>query len=239
MPLAFVAGSTGYSGRAVVRELLRKGYRVVAHVRPDSPDRDARCAALRAEGAEPDSTPWEAPAMEETLARLQPDVVFALLGTTARRARAAAEAGLPAESYSSVDGALSLLLLGAARASPSRPKFVYLSALGAGGRGAYLSVRGEVEAAVRASGLPFLIARPAMLSGSDRAEPRRAERAATRISDALLDAAALLGARRLRDRLSSLDATTFARGLVAMAAGSGPSPGVVGPEALRAAGTSA
>ena len=33
---AFVAGATGYTGRAVVERLVADGFEAVAHVRPDS-----------------------------------------------------------------------------------------------------------------------------------------------------------------------------------------------------------
>ena len=102
MPTAFVAGATGYTGREVVRVLRESGVSTVAHVRPDSPRLAEWRARFGALGAEVDTTPWDAPAMATTLARVQPAIVFALLGTTRRRARAAAERGA-AESYASVD----------------------------------------------------------------------------------------------------------------------------------------
>ena len=34
--VAFVAGATGFTGREVVAELVRRGVRTLAHVRPDS-----------------------------------------------------------------------------------------------------------------------------------------------------------------------------------------------------------
>src|SRR5215208_1501420 len=68
MTTAFVAGATGYTGREVVRQLVERGVRAVAHVRPDSP-RLAEWRERFAElGAEVDATPWEEPAMRASLA---------------------------------------------------------------------------------------------------------------------------------------------------------------------------
>src|SRR5215217_2597869 len=85
MLTAFVAGATGYTGREVVRALVARGVRAVAHVRPDSP----RLAEWRERfgevGADVDATPWEEPAIRAALARWRPTHVFALLGTTRER----------------------------------------------------------------------------------------------------------------------------------------------------------
>ena len=39
MPIAFVAGATGYTGREVVRLLAERGIETYAHIRPDSKSR--------------------------------------------------------------------------------------------------------------------------------------------------------------------------------------------------------
>ena len=51
MQIAFVAGATGYTGREVVRVLLERGVRTVAHVRPDSPHVDEWRSRFEAQGA--------------------------------------------------------------------------------------------------------------------------------------------------------------------------------------------
>jgi uncharacterized protein YbjT (DUF2867 family) len=227
---AFVAGATGYTGRAVVRALAARGVSAVAHVRPDSP-RLADWRARFAGAAEVDATPWDAAALAGTLARLRPAVVFALLGTT--RARAGRE-GI-ADPYETVDYGLTRLLLDAALASGARPRFVYLSAVGVGprARGGYLAVRWRFEQELRASGLPYVIARPSFITGPDREEHRPAERAGAAAADLLLGAAGALGARRLRDRYRSVTADALAAALVRLALDPAATAVVAETEALR------
>ncbi|WP_242339692.1 SDR family oxidoreductase [Anaeromyxobacter sp. SG66] len=234
MHTAFVAGATGYTGREVVRALRAAGVRTVAHVRPDSASAGAWRARFAALGAEVDSTPWAGPAMAATLARVRPTLVFALLGTTRRRARAAARHGVT-ESYASVDYGLTRLLLDAAVASGARPRFVYLSSarVHEGTRSAYLSARARLERDLRASGLPFVVARPAFVTGPDRDEPRPLERAAARVSDAALSVASRLGARRLAARWRSTSGAALASALVRLALDPGAEGRVVEGDGLR------
>ena len=79
---AFVAGATGYTGREVVRLLVEKGVPAIAHIRPDSNRMEEWKERFGALGAEFDVTPWEEAAMTQTMARVKPSFVFALLGTT-------------------------------------------------------------------------------------------------------------------------------------------------------------
>lgn len=233
--LAFVAGATGYVGRQVVRELTERGVRTVAHVRPDSP----RLADWRMRfgrmGAEMDATPWEEGAMKATLARLMPTQLFALLGTTRARGRAAASRRKPVESYESVDYALTSLLLGAAVAAGSDPRFVYLSSAGVNGRtgNRYLTARWKLEQELRGSGLPYTIARPSFITGPDRDENRLLERVSATVVDALLAGAAAFGMKGLRDRYGSTNATVLARSLVRLAFDPAATNRVMPAEALR------
>src|SRR5262245_54350251 len=157
----FVAGATGYTGRAVVRESVARGLDTVAHVRPDSSSLDRWRQRFESIGARVDTTAWTAADIHATLRRLQPSVVYSLLGTTRARGKQGSGSAVN-DDYEAVDYGLSILLLEAAVACGSRPRFVYLSAMGAEGRAvnAYMEVRKRVEAAVQASGLPYLIARP-------------------------------------------------------------------------------
>lgn len=215
---AFVAGATGYVGREVVRALRARGVPTVAHVRPDS----AALARWRAHfgglGAEVDTTPWTEDAMAATLRSLSPSLVFALLGTTRARARSAAASGR-AEDYQAVDYGLTHLLLLAATRSGARPRFVYLSSAGTreGTRNAYLAARARIERELREGALPFVVARPAIITGADRDEPRPLERLAAGAGDALLGLAARLGARGLAARWRSTTAATLAAALVRLA----------------------
>lgn len=217
MARAFVAGATGYTGREVVRALVARGVEAVAHVRPQSSNA-AVLLELKSDGALTDTTPWEEEALGKALIEHRPDVVFALLGTTRARAAAARRAGAPRESYDSVDYGLTAMLLRASVACASRPRFIYLSSLGAGRptSNAYLSARHRAEEDVRASGLPYAIARPSFITGPDRKESRPLERIAATVTDTLLDAAAHVGGNTLRARYASMSARELALALVAL-----------------------
>ena len=238
-PSAFVAGATGYVGREVVRVLAQeRSIATVAHVRPDS----SRLAEWRdrvaAAGASVDTTEWDEVAMTDTLTRLRPTMVFALLGTTRSRGRDAATRGAT-ETYETVDYGLTSLLVRAATAAAREtgvaPRVVYLSSAGvsASTRNAYLAVRWRAEQELRASGLPFVIARPGIITGPDRDEARPLERAAAVVADALLAVAGALGARGLRERYRSTTNTVLAQALVRLALDPNATAALVESEALR------
>ena len=212
---AFVAGATGYTGKEVVRELRAHGVAAIAHVRPDSPRLAEWEARFQAHYAVMDTTPWELHAMREAMERWQPTHVFALLGTTRARARAARARGVD-ESYQAVDYGLSSLLLKAVLLTGRTTRFIYLSAIGVHeqSRNAYMQARWQVESELRASGLPYIIARPGFISGPDREQFRWSERTLTIMSDAALALGAVVGARKLRDRFRSLTGPQLARALV-------------------------
>jgi nucleoside-diphosphate-sugar epimerase len=218
MATVFIAGATGYTGRHVTERLAREGLRAVAHVRPDSPALGAWTARFAAAGAEVDATPWT-DEMARTMARLRPDLVFALLGTTRSRAARDERATGKAAGYEAVDYGLSALLLQAVRAAGVRPRFVYLSSMGASERSGnpYLAVRGRFERELQEGGLPYLIVRPSFISGSDRDERRVVERVASVAADALLDVLALVGAGGVRDRWATLTGYSLAAGMVRLA----------------------
>ena len=219
MTTAFVAGATGYTGRHVAERLARLGVRTIAHVRPDSPALGSWMSRFSAAGADADATPWTDDEMARTMARVRPDLVFALLGTTRSRAARDERATGKAAGYEAVDYGLTVMLLRAARAAGIRPRFVYLSSIGAKATSGnpYLAVRGRFEAELQDSGLPYLIVRPSFISGSDRDERRVTERAASVVADALLHVAAFAGARRLRDRWATLSGDALAAGMVRLA----------------------
>jgi uncharacterized protein YbjT (DUF2867 family) len=228
---AFVAGATGYTGRAVVAELRRRGIATVAHVRPDSSSLGRWRAQFEAAGAVVDTTPWDENALADTLARVAPQTVFALLGTT--RARGRQSGGR--DTYETVDYGLSAMLLRAVQRSVPRARFIYLSSAGVGpsARGEYLRVRWRVEQELRASGIPWTIARPAFITGPDREDSRPLERVAGSAIDAALRLAGTFGARGLRDRYSSLTAAELARGLVSFGTQADGDGRVVGADELR------
>jgi nucleoside-diphosphate-sugar epimerase len=222
MARAFVAGATGYTGREVVRELGRQGIETVAHVRPDSSRLEEWRGEFTRAGAVVDTTPWDATAMTATLRRLQPGLVFALLGTTRARARRAGRDLAQRESYESVDYGLTRRLLDATMAAAPAARFIYLSSLGVreGSRNPYIAVRARFESELRQSGVPYLIARPGLITGPDREESRPAERVASVVLDGVLGVAGMLGGSSLQRRYASMNAATLARGLVRVALGS-------------------
>ena len=107
------------------------------------------------------------------------------------------------------------MALEAAGADGRRPRFVYLSSLGADrGAGAYMAARHRLEAELRASGLPFTIVRPAFITGPDRAERRWHESAGAWLGDAGLRALAWVDGGRALAAYGSIDAATLAEAMV-------------------------
>jgi len=220
---AFVAGATGYTGRHVVAELLEREIPTVAHVRPDSSRRDEWRERFESQGAGVDTTRWEAQPMATTLARLRPTWVFCLIGTTRKRAKALGTSA--SEQYDAVDFGLTRLLVEAcvasAHAGPGTtrvPRFIYISAAGVSenARGAYMKARWKAEQAIRASGAPYLIARPSFITGADRDESRPGERLGATVTDSLLSVGKLFGAGKLAARYKSMTGEELASALVTL-----------------------
>ena len=234
MPKAFVTGATGYTGQAVVKELLHHGLPVVAHIRPDSSKLDTWREMFLGLGAQVDTSAWTVDALGEALSRHQPKLIFSLIGTTRHRA---AEEGMGAsEAYERVDYGLSRCLLDATQQSGVMATFVYLSAMGAraGASNPYMAVRGRFEAELRDTGLPYLIARPAFITGDDRAESRPMERVGASLIDVALKPLTWMGLGQTRDQYASMDSSTLARGLVRGALDADSIGKTVGPAEIRA-----
>ena len=215
MERAFVAGATGYTGRAVVRELTERGVECIAHVRPDSPQLEEWRHRFTTAGAIFDCTPWGDAEFEAVMRHYKPAYCFALLGTTRRRSRQARRQGAR-DSYETVDYLLTSIVLRAARVMSPAAKFVYLSAVGVheGARNPYLAVRARVEAELMRSGLRFVIARPALITGEDREENRPAERAVAKVAEWALRAAEIAGWSSFRQRFATLTGPQLGRALV-------------------------
>ncbi|MEZ4265487.1 MAG: NAD(P)H-binding protein [Myxococcota bacterium] len=212
---AFVGGATGYTGQAVVARLRELGVETVAHVRPDSPKLAEWRGRFEGLGATVDTTPWTEEAMKARIVELTPTVVFGLLGTTQRRLRRDKASGQDS-SYAKVDLGMTLMLLRGAEAASPPARFVYLSSLGVRPSpvGTYYHARWEVEQALRRSKVPWTIAQPSFITGSDRDETRPLEQGGAVVAAGILGLAAAFGARKLRDRWGAIDAETLARGLV-------------------------
>ena len=212
---ALVLGATGFVGREVTRQLAVRGAKPVAHVRPESADKWR--GQLTELGATVDTTAWDVPAMTETIRRIAPAQVYILIGTTRGRAKADHVDG---DIYEKVDLGLTVIAVDAAKASGSKPRLVYLSGIGAdaSARGAYMKARGKAEDAVRGSGLPWVIARPAIITG-DRDDSRVGERTAAIVGDGLLAVAGVLGGGRLRDRYRSTTPDVLGSALIRLGEG--------------------
>jgi len=215
--IAYVAGATGFVGRETVRALCehKPALRVIAHVRPESSRVDEWRTRFEAMGAELDTTPWQAEAMNNRFAELQPNVVFGLLGTTRKRAKAE---GVD-DPYERIDYGLTAVLITAAVAAGSKPRFLYLSSAGIGPnpRGAYMKARWKAERDLRASGLDYTIARPSMITGPGRDDDRPGERVGAFLADGALKFASMVGGRKLRSRYRSTTNTILGEALARLA----------------------
>jgi nucleoside-diphosphate-sugar epimerase len=212
-PVAFVAGATGFVGRAVVPALVARGVTTIAHVRPDSSRLDEWRQRFEGMKARVDTSPWETEALAATLRAASVTHVFCLIGTTRKRAR---NDHVEGNIYEAVDLGLTRLLVDAAVAAGGTARFVYLSSVGASAQAssAYLKARGRAEDAVRGGGLPWVIARPSIISGEGRDDTRPGERAAGVVADGLLAVAGVFGGKKLRARYRSTTPETLAAALV-------------------------
>ncbi len=223
-------GATGYVGRQVVRRLREEGVSTLAHVRPGSNQIDAWQESFSEMGAVVMSTPWNATALAAALAEYAPTHVFALIGTTKARAKGDQ---IPGDIYQAVDYGLSKMLLDACMAQGTRPRFIYLSSVGASAnsRSSYLRARGQLEDDLAASELSWLSARPAAITGHDRDVDRPMERWGAAIGDTVLSIASLLGAKKLKEEYESTSSTRLAEALVTL--GLSDASGVQSGGALR------
>ena len=216
MAKVFIAGATGYTGRALVEVALARGHHVVAHIRPGS--RSQLAAHFSKLGATVDRTPWEPAALQAALASLSPELVFGLLGTTKSKARAAVKAGesAAANSYDAVDRGLTLMLLEAAERAAPQARFVYLSSMGVSERapGAYMAARWAVESRLRDCALAWTVARPSFITGPDRDESRYGERIGAAVSDSALKTLAAIGLRGPYARYGSMNGGQLAESLL-------------------------
>lgn len=201
-PVAFVAGATGFVGRAVVPALVARGAKTIAHVRPDSSRLDEWKKRFADLGASVDASPWAVDALAATMKAAAVTHVFCLIGTTRGRAKSDGVAG---NIYEAIDYGLTRMLVDASLAAGTKPRFVYLSSVGASTNAgsAYLKARGKAEDAVRSSGLPWILARPSFITGEGRDDARPGERAAGAVADGLLAVAGLFGAKGVRARYRS------------------------------------
>lgn len=214
-PRIWVAGATGYTGKAVVARLRELGWETHAHIRPHSPSLESAAPFFRELGAEVQVVDWKPEALEARFKELKISHVFALLGTTAKKGRAEKSRG-NVVNYETVDYGLTIQLLNAAKASGTCGRFIYLSAVGVSekSRSPYMSARWKAEEDIRSSGVPYTIGRPCLITGSDREESRPMEDLGALLSKGVLGMAGLLGAKGLKARYQTVNGTTLGRGLV-------------------------
>jgi uncharacterized protein YbjT (DUF2867 family) len=209
---AFVTGATGFVGREVVRQLCVRGTKAVAHVRPDSSKLDEWRAKFRELGADVDATPWDTARLAARLRELAAAQLYICIGTTRQKAKSEALTG---DIYEAVDLGLTKIAVDAARASEVAPRIIYLSSIGAdtAARSPYLRARGKAEDVVRASGLPWVIARPSIITG-ERDDSRIGERGAAIVGDGLLAIAGVFGGKRAKAKYSSTTPDILASALI-------------------------
>jgi NADH dehydrogenase len=209
---AFVLGATGFVGREVVRQLCVRGAKTIAHVRPDSKQLAEWQSKFGELGATVDTTAWDAPALAARFRETKPAQIYICIGTTRSKAKADAVEG---NIYEKVDYGLTAITVEAAKASEVTPRIVYLSSVGADreARSAYLQWRGKAEDVVMQSGLPWVVARPSIITG-ERDTSRVGEKAAGVIGDGLLAVVGLFGGGKVRDRYRSTTPDVLASALI-------------------------
>ncbi len=208
MQIAWVSGSTGLVGRALVTQLLAQGVRTYAHVRPDSKDIERWQSHFAGLGAQVVLTPWQQADISEALTTAQVDTVFCCIGTTKARMHSDGEA---ANSYETVDFGLTRTLALASAAAKSVQRLVYLSSEGASADavGAYLQWRWKAEQAVQTSGISYTIARAPLITG-ERDTPRLLEGVAASALVGILKVLSLVGAKQTAARYQSISGEDLA-----------------------------
>tara|TARA_Y100001934_G_scaffold270756_1_gene356190 strand:- start:186 stop:905 length:720 start_codon:yes stop_codon:yes gene_type:complete len=234
---AFVAGATGYTGQEIVKELLRNEIHTIAHIRPDSAQLTKWQTQFKELGAEVNAAKWDPKAIATSINNIKPDLVFALLGTTKKRARNNKHLGSPKapETYDKIDYGYTAMLIDATSQFAPQARFIYLSALGVSKNapGAYMQARWKTEQYLIESRLPYTIVQPCFITGPDRAESRPLERFGAILSDSVLSAASKLGGKKLSAKYTSINARDLARAMVKLGLNAKAENKIIHSEALR------
>ena len=182
-------------------------------MRPDSSSSPSGARTFGELGAEVDTTPWDVAALAARWRELKPAQVYVLIGTTRSEGEGRRGAGQHLR-----DGRLGLtkLAVDAARASRGRSR-ARLPVVGRRGRRRRARrtcvARGKAEDAVKGSGLPWVIARPSIITG-ERDDSRLGERTAAVVGDGLLAVAGVFGGKKLRERYRSTTPDVLASALI-------------------------
>lgn len=155
-----VTGASGFVGRAVVTELLSRGYAVRALVRDQAKADEVLPADRRLTTVQGDVLDAEA------LARLMhgSQAVIHLIGII----REVRQTGRPAQTFRGMHVDATRMALEAARQA-GISRFVHMSAMGVAPDGAaeYMKTKWEGEQLVRRSGMEWTVFRPAVIHGPD------------------------------------------------------------------------
>ncbi|HWE28687.1 MAG TPA: NAD(P)H-binding protein [Polyangia bacterium] len=151
MPTAFIAGATGYTGRALMEVFARDKSEW-------KPRPHARSAGKLAAEDTVVCDPRDVTALTDGMRGC--DAVVQLIGTVKAR--------FAEGDYDAIDYGTTVALGEAAKAA-GVPRLLLLSSVGAGtARGKYLAVKRKTEEWVERSGLEYTIVRPSMIAGEGR-----------------------------------------------------------------------
>lgn len=149
MPVAFVAGATGYTGRALIELFARE--------KTEWKPRPHARSAGKLDGAVV-CDPRDVKALTDGMRGC--DAVVQLIGTVKAR--------FADGDYDEIDYGTTVALGEAAKAA-GVPRLLLLSSVGAGSpRGAYLTAKRKTERWVEESGLEYTIVRPSVIGGEGR-----------------------------------------------------------------------
>lgn len=217
VPVSFVLGASGTTGQALVEELRigaeAQGGRVIAHLREGSPRTPDLIQQFEGRGAEVLISPFETDALKTALQDLGPSHLFIMHGTTRRRARAE---GIQGDPYKLVDLALTRVALAACEGLTNLPRVLYLSAQGTRprARSPYFRARFEAEECVRASGLPYTIARAPLIHSTNRSDPRPAESLGGSALGLLAGTLRTVGCKQRAAHIAPIQPAELARGMI-------------------------
>jgi uncharacterized protein YbjT (DUF2867 family) len=197
--LVAIAGISGYTGQRMLPLLPASADAVRLLLRPATAKRAPFADDARARAVDLLSVDALVPALEGV------EVIACMVGTTRAQFRPAT-ATEPEVSYETVDIGIPRALAQAGKRAGAK-RFVLLSSWGIDAPGAYPAAKRRAEAAVRESGLGWVVARPSFIVGEGRGAPK--------IADALLSPAKLF-ARGWYDDARSIDAADLAKAIWAL-----------------------
>jgi len=215
---AFVAGATGYVGRILVELLMEHCVETVAHIRPDQSEIDSWVNHFHSVGATIDLTNWEQVEMSNTLARIKPTIVFALLGSHKSRMRTKRNRRPNpfVDSYEAVDYGLNVMLARAAASAGSNPRLVFISSVNAKEKTGndFYKTRWQTEEFIKKTRLPYTIVRSPAIKNGGRTDSRsKKEDVKVMLKDGLYALAGVGGASKIEKRLTSISNENIADAL--------------------------